>query len=302
MEFIAGSSNRSLAFKIAKLCGKALVDVAIGKFPNGEKRILIKEPIRAKDIAVIQSFFPSVDEKIMETLLMIDAVKRMGAGKIYLAVPWLGYALQNRVFLKGEPLSAKVIAGLLSTSGVNAIVFLDLHQENVLRYFSVPVCHLRAVNLFADYLKQNLKLGGSVVVSPDQGGGKQAGVLAARLKLPLIKMKKQRDLTTGKTQASWLKGEVKDKTVILFDDGIITGGTLAGAAKLLQKKGAKKIYFLATHGLFSQSSLEKLARSSAEAIIVTNSLNHLAGPKIKSLDIAPLFAKALLGWSGGKER
>lgn len=294
MEFISGSSNFNLARKIAKNLNKKLLPVQIEVFPNGEKKILVSRLVKGEHTVIIQSFSKPVDEHIIETLLIIDAVKRAGAKSINLIIPWLGYSLQDKIFRAGEPFSAHVITDIISNSGANSVFVLDIHNKNVLPFFSIPVYHVTTTRLFADYIKKNFNLTKCVIVSPDQGSIGRAEQLANMLSLPIASLRKERNLITGKTKTVGLRGKVINKTVILYDDGIITGQTLNNSVNLLNQKGAREIHFIATNGLFTQNALSIIEKINIKSILITNSVNIAKLPKIiKKIDISSLFIKGL---------
>ncbi|MBD3279121.1 MAG: ribose-phosphate diphosphokinase [Candidatus Pacebacteria bacterium] len=297
MKLLAGSSNLPLAKNIAQQLNLEIVDCEIAQFGNGEKRLRIKSDVAGHNIALVQSFTTPVDSQIIETLLMTDALERAGARNVNLIIPWLAYSLQDKVFQTGEPFSAKVIANLISNSYVARVYLLDLHNSSIPGLFSVPTEYLSAQDPFVEFIKTNLDLKQAVIVSPDFGGLKSARKLADILKLPLANIDKDRDLNTGKVTQVELHGQVKNKTAILFDDVIMSGGTAIKTAKLLKKQAAKKIYFLATHGIFCNKAQQKLTQSQLDQIIITNSVQHQQlDDKITVLDVAPIFATALKKW------
>lgn len=297
MFVISGSSNPQLAAEIAQLMGLESVPVEIGVFPNGEKRINIQKDVHGQNIVLVQSFSTPADEFIMELLLLADALERMGARHINAVIPWMGYSLQDKVFKNGEPLSAKVVADLVSQSYIKRVLLLDLHNMSIPGFYSVPTRQLSALELFADHIKNTFELNKLVVASPDFGGLKRAREFAKKLDVNLVNIDKQRDLRTGQVTATSVHGDVKDKIVILFDDSVVSGGTVIETAKLLKEQGAHSVHFLATHGLFVNDSQNKIQQSEVDSVLVSNSIQHSSlVSKITELSVASLFADSLKHW------
>ncbi|MBU0576516.1 ribose-phosphate pyrophosphokinase, partial [Patescibacteria group bacterium] len=245
----------------------------------------------------VQSFSQPVDEYIMEFLLLTDALERMGARHINAVIPWYGYSLQDKVFKEGEPLSAKVVANLVSTSYVKRVFILDVHNTSIAGFFSIPTHHLSALDLFTKFAKNTYDLTETVVASPDFGGLKRAWQFAESLGVDWVNIDKHRDLQTGEITQMELHGDVNDKTVLVFDDVSVSGGTVVEAAEILKKSGANKVHFLVTHGLFAADAQSKLNTPMVDTIIITNSIHHPHLPdKVTVIDCAELFATALRDW------
>lgn len=297
MKLISGSSNPTLSKNIAQQLGVPLVNAEITQFANGEKRVWIQDEVRGENIILVQSFSSPVDENIVETLLLLDALERSDVKNINLVIPWMGYSLQDKVFRPGEPIAAKVIANILSNSYVQRVFLLDLHNSSIPGFFSVPTNHLSALKLFQKYIKENFDLSSALIASPDFGGLKKARVLADSLGLDLVNIDKQRNLTTGEVEEAELHGNVQDKDVILFDDVIVSGGTVVKAAAAIKKAGAKSVHFISTHGIFAEDALKKIQSSHLDSLVISNSISHTSlDKKIKVLDAAPLFVHALEKW------
>ena len=297
MKLVSGSSNLPLAQKLAKHLEIDLLKVKITKYANDEKHIEILDNVQGENIILLQSFSCPVDEHIMEFLLLADALERMGARHVNVVIPWYGYSLQDKVFKDGEPLSAKVVANLISASYIKRVFLLDVHNTSVTGFFSVPTHHLSALSLFTKYAKDNYNLQQTVVASPDFGGLKRAWQLAKSLDVDLVNIDKHRDLKTGKITRMKLHGNVKNKTILVFDDVIISGGTVIQAAELLKKSGAKEIHFLVTHGLLVGDIKSKLSVPAIDTIVITNSIYHQKLPSnVRVIDCAKLFADQLKGW------
>jgi len=305
MYIIAGSSNPQLASSIIQqlnqISGKPLsklIPIEITKFANDEKRIWIKnkELVRNQEVCLVQSFNTPVDEHIIETLLIVDALERLGAKGVTLIIPWLGYSLQDKVFRPGEAIAAKVIADIISNHFINRVFLLDLHNSSIPGFFSVPTYHLFADEVFINYLKKEIDFDQAIVASPDFGGIKRARIFAEKVGLNMVNIDKSRDLKTGKVTAHQLHGpSVKDKTVIVLDDVIISGSTVIESANLLKTMGAKKVYFLASHGVFCQG-FDKISKSQIDQVIVSNSIQatHEKNKKLTVLDLSSVFAQELL--------
>jgi len=303
MKIISGTSNTTLAEGIAGIYGTKLVDVEISQFANGEKRVWVKEEVRGQKIAIIQSLSEPTDEHIIELLLMIDALDRVGARHINVVIPWLGYSLQDKVFRDGEPIAAKVIANLISNSGVRRAFLLDLHNSSTPGFFSIPTQHLSAMSLFITQAQSTFNKENLVVASPDFGGLKRARVFSEKLGVELVNVDKQRNLATGETRATDVTGDVNGKIVIVFDDVINSGGTVVNTAELLKARGAAEVHFYATHGLFANNGQQKINASAINSVVVTNSIPPMpsgdspdTSSKIHYLDSSQLFAEALRPW------
>jgi ribose-phosphate pyrophosphokinase len=298
MKVISGSSNPQLATQIAQLLGLSQVETEISTFKNGEKRVWVKDKVQGENIILVQSFSHPTDEHIMEFLLLSDALERLGARHINLVIPWMGYSLQDKVFRQGEPIAAKVVANLVSNAYIKRVFLLDLHNSSTPGFFAVPTFHISALDFFADYAKSTFDPSNFVVASPDFGGLKRARVFADRLGANLINIDKHRDLTTGEVTAIGMSGgEVNGKVVLLFDDCILSGGTVIEAAKLLKQQGAAAVHFLATHGLFVDGAEERLQQSEVDTVVTTNSIAQThSNSKVITLDCAPLFAQTIKDW------
>lgn len=297
MKVISGSSNPQLAQAIADQLHLSLIDVEAGKFGNDEKRVWIKDQIKGENVILVQSLSKPVDENLIELLLLADALERMGARHINVVMPWMGYSLQDKVFRNGEPISAKVVANLISNSYIKRVFVLDLHNTSTPGFFSVPTQHLSALETFADYAKQNFATKQAIVASPDFGGLKRARVFANTIGTDLVNIDKHRNLATGEVTAVGLHGEVENKIVLLFDDCIQSGSTIVESAELLKKEGAKEVHFFATHGPLVETAFAKIDKSVVDSVVVSNSIHHTQSiPKIKTIDVAPLFAQALKDW------
>ncbi|NCN45071.1 MAG: hypothetical protein COU63_00655 [Candidatus Pacebacteria bacterium CG10_big_fil_rev_8_21_14_0_10_36_11] len=296
MKIIAGSSSPKLAENIALQLNAPLVDCDIDTFANGEKRIHISNTVKNQDVLIIQSFSKPVDDRIIETALIADALERLGAHEINLFIPWFGYSFQDKVFMPGEPLSAKVIAKIIESTCIKKVYLLDLHNISIPGFFSIPTYHITAMNEFITHIKEHFDLTKAMVISPDFGGLKRARLFANELHLELGGIEKRRDLITGQVTTTKLDGEVKGKNIFIFDDAILSGQTVVEVAKMLKEQGAKEIHFLATHGVFTGDALESLAKSMVDSVTVTNSIERTEQfKKITILDISKVLVENLQG-------
>ncbi len=297
MKLLAGSSNIQFATALGEKLGIPLVSTELSTFANGERKVRITEHLAGEDVVLVQSFSEPVNEHIMEFLLLVDATERLGARNVHVIIPWMGYSLQDKVFLPGEPVSAKVIANLVSTSFVRRVYLLDLHSNSIPAFFSTPTAHLSAMESFAQHVQERFDTTQIVVASPDFGGMKRARQFAQQLQVPLVNIVKHRDLKTGAVTAEEIHGSVTGKIVVLFDDVIMSGGTVKETSDLLKKNGAAETHFYSTHGVFTNDAKRLLAESSINSIVITNSLAHDNLPeKITTLDITPAFVAQLEDW------
>ncbi|MGB9721025.1 MAG: ribose-phosphate diphosphokinase [bacterium] len=291
----SGSASNELAGEIAKDIGISVSKSAVTKFADGELKIKIEENIRGQDVFVIQSTNPPA-ENLLELLLFLDAAKRASAERITPVIPYFGYARQDRKDEPRVPISAKLIADLLATSGANRVLTMDLHAEQIQGFFNIPVDHLYAVPVFIEYYhKLNLK--DCIIVSPDAGRVNRVRAFARRLgkDIPIAIIDKRR---TGPNQSMVVNviGEVKGKNAIIYDDMIDTGGTIVDAAEALAKKGVKTIYVCVVHGIFSRDAISRLNKSPINEIAVTNTLKiskEKMIDKLRILSIAHLLAEAI---------
>ncbi|MBP7088365.1 MAG: ribose-phosphate pyrophosphokinase [Candidatus Omnitrophica bacterium] len=294
MVIFSGNSNKRLAEKIAKSLGIALSEIFVSRFSDGEVRVKIKENARGKDVFVIQSTCPPVNENLMELLVILDALRRASADRITVVVPYFGYARQDRKDQPRVPITAKLVANIITVAGANRILTLDLHAGQIQGFFDIPLDHLFAINVFFDYFKK-IKINDLVVVSPDVGAVKQARAYAKKFQAGLAIVDKRRE-SPDSTEVMHILGEVKAKNILMVDDMIATGSSLVEAAKALKKAGAKKIFATVTHGVLSANAVEKLDKSDIDSLIITDSIplsKEKSSKKIKVVSVADLFAEAI---------
>ncbi len=295
LRIFSGNSNRHLAEEIAAYLGLALGDAFVGRFNNGETQVMIEESVRGADVFIVQPTCEPVNDTIMELLFMVDAVKRASAANITAVIPYYGYARQDRKTRGREPISAKLVANLLTTTGVTRVVTMDLHAGQIQGFFDIPVDHLLGVPILADYFISK-GLEDVVVVSPDLGGVTRARQLADRLHCPIAIIEKRRP-APGVAEVMNLIGSVNGKTAIVVDDIVDTAGSLTEGAKALTNYGAKEVYACCTHPVLSPPAVERVANSNIKELIVTNTIpvpDEKRIDKIKVLSVAPIFGEAII--------
>lgn len=295
LQIFSGNSNRELAHEIAGHLNLNLGRALVGSFKNGESRIKVEENVRGSDVFVIQSTCTPVNHHLMELLFLIDALRRASAARVTAVIPYYGYAKQEKKTTGREPISAKLVANVIRTAGADRVLTMDLHAPAIEGFFDIPVDHLQAGPLLAEYFR-DLNLAHPVVVSPDAGGVGRANSFRERIGAGLAIIAKQRP-HPDVAEMLEMVGEVEDKTAIIVDDMISTGGTLAEAARALKERGARDVYACATHGIFADSALSITADSVLVETVVTNTIplapDH-ARARVKVISVAPLFAEAIM--------
>ena len=269
MKIFSGSANRELAERICRYIGVPLGQATISAFPDGETYVRIEENVRGRDVFLIQPTSPPTNQHLMELLIMVDAARRASADRITAVIPFFGYARQDRKDQPRVPITAKLIANLLYAAGVNRVLTMDLHAQQVQGFFDIPVDHLYSLPVLIKYLRQQLT-GNTVVVSPDIGGLKMASAYAEALGAGLAIVAKERKSAT-ETAALNLIGDVEGQDVLMVDDLTETAGTLTSAAELLKKRGAQKIYAGVSHAVLVDIAIPRLQKSEIEELITTNS-------------------------------
>lgn len=296
MLIFSGSSNTSLAKKIAMELGKNLSKLEIVTFPDKENRVRVIDKVLDQDVVVVQSTGVSPNRYYIELFFILDSLKRSGAKSITLVIPYLGYQRQDHIFRDGEAVSIEVIIKIIEGLGVNSVISFDLHSIKIPEFFSVPITQLSALPVFAKEVEK-MKTNDLVLVSPDMGGIRRIKLLAEILdnKVPCISIEKNRDLNTGEVESTKINGEVK-KTAVIVDDVISTGKTLISAADLLKKKGVEEIYVMATHGIFAGDAPQDLENSIIKKVIVSDTIEVRSNRKfnkLKVISISPLISKTL---------
>ncbi len=295
LSVLGGNANPALTMEICQRLGIKQTEVFVGAFSEGEIRVHIRENIRGQDVFIVQPTCPPVNNNLMELLILIDAVRRASADRITAVIPYYGYARQDRKDQPRVPITAKLVANLIVAAGVNRVLTMDLHAAQLQGFFDIPVDHLYAINVVAEYFKER-KIGDLVVVSPDVGGIKMARAYAKRLNAGLAIVDKRRT-SPEKTELMHILGDVKDKNVVMVDDIIATAGSLVDAVQGLKNSGAKGIYAAASHGVLSGPAHERITNcKELLEVVITNSIplnKEIQNPKIKQLSIAPLLAEAI---------
>jgi ribose-phosphate pyrophosphokinase len=296
MQLMSGRAHPQLATEIAEALGMRLSKVKLDNFENGEIRVRFQESLRGDDVFIIQTHGTRVHEALFEQLLMIDAAKRASAHSITAICPLLSYARQDRKAAGREPISARLIIDLLSVAGADRIMSIDLHSGQTQGFFNGPFDHLIAMPLFKQYVKDNLKAD-CVFVSPDAGRVKLAERYSSSLGTDMAIIHKQRSTAKrNSVEAKQLIGNVDGRVCVVVDDMVDTAGTFCAAADMLQERGAKAVYGLATHGIFSGSALERIEASAFKKVVVTDTvpidLKNIT-KKVDVLSVAGLLAEAI---------
>lgn len=296
LRILSGNANPDLSKAIAAQLGTPLSRMQAGRFSDGEIWVRIEESVRGADVFVVQPTCPPTSENIMELLVILDALKRASARRTTAVIPYYGYARQEKKLKPREPISAKLMADLISVAGANRILTVDLHVQSIQGFFDVPVDHLPAGPILAEDLTAR-SLGGSdtVVVSPDVGGVGGAKALADRLSAALAIIAKRRP-EANRVEAVEVIGEMDGKRVVLVDDIIDTGGSIVQAAEMVAARGAREIYAYATHPVFSGDAVDRLEASPIKEVVVTDTIPVPASKrrdKIRVLSIAPVLGEAI---------
>ncbi len=294
IKLLTGTSNQNLAKEVSEYLNIPLSDAIVSRFSDGEVRVQINESMRGEDVFVIQSLCPPINESIMELLLMLDAIKRASAGRITAVIPYYAYARQDRKDKPRVPISARLLADLITVAGAQRVVVVDLHSPQIQGFFNIPVDNLHALGVLYDYLKDKVDSSNTVVVSPDAGGVERARLLANKIGCPIAIIYKRRP-EPNVAEVLDIIGDVKGKRAIIVDDIIDTAGTVCAASELLLSKGASRVDVVATHGLLSGPAVERLRKSPIEEVVVTNTIpvEHKNLEKLKVVSIAPLIGEAI---------
>ena len=297
IKIIAGNSNKELAEKIAEYIGVKVADCQVTTFSDGEISVNINETVRGCDVFVVQSTNNPVNNNLMELLIMIDAFKRASAGRITAVMPYYGYARQDRKAKSRDPITAKLVADILTAAGADRVLTMDLHAAQIQGYFNIPVDHMLGSPILAKHFvnKGFADQDDVVVVSPDLGSVTRARKFADKLHAPIAIIDKRRP-KANVSEIMNIIGEVEGKRCILIDDMIDTAGTIANAANALKDLGATHVYACCTHGVLSGPAFERINNSAIEELVMLNTIplperNDL--DKFKALSVAPLFAEAI---------
>jgi ribose-phosphate pyrophosphokinase len=294
LKIFTGNANRPLAEKICKHLGIPLGEAVVGRFSDGEISVEFRENVRGKDVYVLQPTSIPCNENLMELLVMMDALKRASARCVTAVVTYFAYARQDRKTAPRTPISAKLVADLITTAGANRMLTMDLHTGQIQGFFNIPVDHLYAAPVILDYIRENF--GPDVaVVSPDAGGVERARAFAKRLNTSLAIIDKRRDATAIK--AMTLIGNVWGKEAIILDDMVTTGATLTMAAELLMRHGVRSVHACVTHPVMSRNAVSNIQGSLIKTLMVTDTIpltpDAAAMEKIRVLSVAPLLGEAI---------
>jgi len=291
----SGNANKKLAEDICKYLKVKLGDASVDTFSDGEIRVKINENVRGHDVFVVQpTSYPS-NQNLMELLVMIDAVKRSSAQRITAVLPYFGYARQDRKDQPRVPITAKLVANLLTTAGADRVLTIDLHAGQIQGFFDIPLDHLFAFTIFAEYIKKMKLSGDVVIVSPDVGGIKTARAYAKRMDCGLAIVDKRR-VNDKEAEVMHIMGDVKDKCAIIVDDMVATAGSLVEAVDAIKKAGAMDVYAAITHPVLCGPAIERLKKSKLKELIVTDTIPLGAEKSLKNLkvlSVSPLLGEAI---------
>ena len=295
LKIFTGNANPALAKEICDYLGLPLGEAFVGRFNNGEVQIMIDESVRGKDVFIIQPTSYPVNDNLMELMVMADALKRASARHITAVVPYYGYARQDRKTRGREPITAKLVANLMQTSGITRLVTIDLHAGQIQGFFDVPVDPLYGASILAKYINEK-NLEDVIVVSPDLGGVTRARDLADRIGAPIAIIEKKRP-EPGVAKVMNLIGDVKGKNCIIVDDIVDTAGSLVEGAKALEEFGAKSVMAAVTHAVLTDPASERIANSNIKELIVTNTMplpENCKLDNVTQLSVAPLLGEAIM--------
>jgi ribose-phosphate pyrophosphokinase len=298
MKIFSGRAHPELANSICDYLGLPLGRVLINNFPDGEIACKIDEDVRGRDVFIVQPTCPPVNENLMELLIMIDSCHRASAERITAVMPYFGYARQDRKDEGRVPITAKLVADLISRAGVDRVLAMDLHTAQIQGFFDIPVDHLYASPVIDDYIKTTIDLKDDdfVVVSPDEGSIKRALAHMARLGGRLAIIDKRRSTAEKTMQANVVGERIEGRIALIFDDMISTAGSIVGAAEVMHRAGAREIYLAATHGLLVGPAIEKIQAAPIDGLIVTDTIPIPAEkrcPRMTVLSVAPLLGEAI---------
>ena len=288
MKLLTGNSNKVLSKNIAKYLKSKLVNSSIRKFADGEIYIEINENIRGNSIFIIQSISSPANDNLMELLLCIDALKRSSAKNITAVIPYFGYARQDRKVVPRTSISAKLVSNLITKAGADRVVTVDLHAGQIQGFFDIPVDNLFATPIFARHVRKKIKSKKMICVAPDVGGTERARALGKLLNVGLAIVDKRRP-KPGQSQVMNVIGDVKDKTCIIVDDIIDSGGTIVNAAKALKERGAKEVFVYITHGVLSGDAVKKIKNSVIKNLVITDTIENREKTKnVRNIEVLPI--------------
>lgn len=288
---VSGTANPEFAQKVAASLGKELAEVEVKRFSDGEINVNIAESVRGKDVFIIQPTCAPANDNLMELLIIVDALKRSSAGSINAVIPYFGYARQDRKAAPRVPISAKLVADMIETAGVERVITIDLHASQIQGFFNIPVDHLTGSVLFVDYIKtKNLK--NPIIASPDVGGVARARGYAEKLGYDLVIVDKKRE-KANESEVMNIIGDVEGRDVIILDDMVDTAGTLTKAADVLKVKGATSVMACCTHGVLSGPAFDRIEKSALDELVITDTIPPKGGSKITTLTASNITAMAI---------
>ena len=298
IKIFCGNANQPLAEEICRMMGTKLGEAEVKSFADGEVSVSLYETVRGSDVFVVQSTCKPVNDNLMELLVMIDALRRASAGRITAVIPYFGYARQDRKAKARDPISAKLVANMITAAGADRVLTMDLHASQIQGFFDIPVDNLLGNPIFVDYYAKKFgnKCEDMIVVSPDVGSVARARAFAQKLHMQMAIVDKRRQ-KANQCEVMNVIGDVKGKDCILFDDMVDTAGSLCNAAKaIVEVGGARNVYACASHGVLSGPALERLSASVIKEVALLNTIPETQGAgcsKIKYLSVAPMFAEAI---------
>jgi ribose-phosphate pyrophosphokinase len=297
MKVFTGRAHPGLANRICEYLSLPLGKAIMGNFPDGEISCKIDEDVRGRDVFIVQPTCPPVNENLMELLIMIESVKRASAARVTAVIPYFGYARQDRKDEGRVPITAKLVANLITRSGADRVLAMDLHTAQIQGFFDIPVDHLYAAPVIDEYFKSlNFKEDDMVAVSPDEGSIKRALAHMTRLGGHLAIIDKRRSSAENTKQANVIGQNVQGRIALIFDDMISTAGSICGAAEAIHRAGAREIYLAATHGLLCGGAIERIQQAPIKRLVITDSIPlspEKAIPQITSVAVAPLLGEAI---------
>ena len=293
MVIFGGTASGGLADRVCAYLGVPRGRAAVSRFPDGETLVKVEEDVRGKDCFVVQSTCPPVNDNLMELLIFIDCLRRASAKRITAVIPYYGYARQDRKSEGRTPITAKLVANMITSAGANRVLTMNLHADQIQGFFDIPLDHLTAAPVIARHF-QSRNLKNAVLVSPDVGNIKFGSDFASRIGGELAVIHKRR-LTADSTRAINIIGEVRGRKVMMFDDMITTAGTVCEAAKLVRENGAEEIFVGATHGVFAGPAIERLAAAELDEIVVTDTIELKPGMQDRLKNLTVLTVSDLVG-------
>ncbi|MBD3841975.1 MAG: ribose-phosphate pyrophosphokinase [Campylobacterales bacterium] len=291
-KLVSGTANPEFARKVAKFLDKQLAEVQVTRFSDGEINVNITESVRGQDVFIIQPTCAPANDNLMELLIIVDALKRSSAGTINAVIPYFGYARQDRKAAPRVPISAKLVADMLETAGVQRVITIDLHAAQIQGFFDIPVDHLVGASLFVEYIKAK-NLANPIIASPDVGGVARARGYAEKLGYDLVIVDKKRE-KANESEVMNIIGEVEGRDVVILDDMVDTAGTLTKAADALKEKGATSVMACCTHGVLSGPAFDRIEKSALDELVITDTIPTTPQTsKVTILTAAEITAKAI---------